>query len=32
MAANGTEPRALLVDGKFYDDNLLILDLSRRTP
>jgi hypothetical protein len=28
----GTEPKALLVDGKFYDDDLLILDLSRRTP
>jgi ribosomal protein S18 acetylase RimI-like enzyme len=28
----GTEPKALLVDGKFYDDDLLILDLSRSTP
>jgi ribosomal protein S18 acetylase RimI-like enzyme len=28
----GTEPKALLVGGKFYDDDLLILDLSRRTP
>jgi ribosomal protein S18 acetylase RimI-like enzyme len=28
----GTEPKAILVDGKFYDDDLLILDLSRRTP
>ncbi|MBX9827094.1 MAG: GNAT family N-acetyltransferase [Xanthobacteraceae bacterium] len=28
----GTEPKAILVDGQFYDDDLLILDLSCRTP
>lgn len=32
FARYGTEPQAIRVDGQFYDDDLLVLDLLRRTP